>query len=61
MSNASSACCRATRARGEPHVPTIEHVFFIPGVLLIGIAIGFALGARSARAEMERKRKLQRK
>ena len=42
-------------------MPTIEHVFFIPGVLLIGIAIGFALGARSARAEMERKRKLQRK
>jgi hypothetical protein len=42
-------------------VPTIEHVFYIPGVLLVGISIGFVLGARAARAEIERKRKLQRK
>jgi proteasome assembly chaperone (PAC2) family protein len=42
-------------------VPTIEHVFYIPGVLLVGISIGFVLGARAARAELERKRKLRAK
>jgi hypothetical protein len=42
-------------------VPTIAHVFYIPGVLLVGIAIGFVLGARAARAELERKRKLRAK
>jgi hypothetical protein len=42
-------------------VPPIEHVFYIPGVLLVGIAIGFVLGARAARAELERKRKLRAK
>ena len=31
---------------------TIEHVIFIPGVLLVGITIGFIFGARSVRAEM---------
>lgn len=35
---------------------TAEHVLFIPGMLLIGMAIGYALGARAARAEIERKR-----
>jgi hypothetical protein len=33
---------------------TIEHVIFIPGVLLVGIAIGFVFGARAVRAEMAR-------
>jgi hypothetical protein len=42
-------------------VPTIEHVFYIPGVLLVGISIGFVLGARAARAELERKRKARAK
>ena len=32
--------------------PSIEHVIFIPGVLLVGITIGFIFGARSVRAEM---------
>ena len=31
---------------------TIEHVIFIPGVLLVGITIGFVVGARAVRAEM---------
>lgn len=35
---------------------TAEHVLFIPGMLLIGMAIGYALGARAARAEIARKR-----
>ncbi len=33
---------------------TIEHVIFIPGVLLVGITIGFVFGARAVRAEMAR-------
>jgi hypothetical protein len=40
--------------RGNQRVPTISHVLYIPGVLLIGIAIGFVLGARAARAEIAR-------
>jgi hypothetical protein len=32
-------------------VPSIAHVLYIPGVLLVGIAIGFVMGARAARAE----------
>jgi hypothetical protein len=37
--------------------PGAEHFIFIPGVLLIGIVIGFVLGGRSARADLDRKRK----
>jgi hypothetical protein len=33
---------------------TVEHVIFIPGVLLIGVTVGFMLGARAVRAEMAR-------
>jgi hypothetical protein len=36
-------------------LPTVDHVFFIPAVLLVGIAIGYVLGARAARAEMKRR------
>ena len=32
-------------------IPTSEHVIFIPGVLLIGIVIGWMLGARAARKQ----------
>lgn len=39
-------------------VPTSEHVIFIPGVLLIGIVIGWMLGARATRNQIaERARK----
>ncbi|MDD9938794.1 MAG: hypothetical protein OXT09_34715 [Myxococcales bacterium] len=37
--------------------PSIAHVFYIPGVLLIGLALGFVLGARAAREEMAREQK----
>jgi hypothetical protein len=37
--------------------PGPEHFIFIPGVMLIGIVIGYVFGARAARAELERKRK----
>jgi hypothetical protein len=40
--------------------PTADHFFFIPGILLVGIAIGFVLGARAARAEIK-KREMERK
>jgi len=33
---------------------TVEHFIFIPGVLLVGITIGFVLGARAVRNEMAR-------
>jgi proteasome assembly chaperone (PAC2) family protein len=42
-------------------VPSIAHLLYIPGILLIGIAIGFVVGARAARTEIERKRKAQRR
>ena len=35
---------------------TPEHVIFIPGVLLVGMALGYIMGARAARAEIARKR-----
>ena len=31
--------------------PGPEHLIFIPGVLMIGIVLGYILGTRSARAE----------
>jgi len=42
-------------------VPTIAHVLYIPGVLLVGIAIGFVLGARAARNEFARTQKARRR
>ena len=41
-------------------MPTIEHILYIPGVLLLGLAVGFRMGARAARAEQERQRKKRR-
>jgi hypothetical protein len=37
--------------------PGPEHFIFIPGVLMIGIVIGFVMGSRSAKAEVEKKRR----
>ncbi|MET0389121.1 MAG: hypothetical protein ABW321_24320 [Polyangiales bacterium] len=42
-------------------MPTIAHVIYIPGVLLVGIAIGFVLGARAARNEIARAAKTRRR
>jgi hypothetical protein len=36
---------------------TPEHVIFIPGVLLIGIVLGYIFGARAARAHLTRRQK----
>ena len=35
----------------------VEHVIFIPGVLLIGIVLGYIMGARAARTELDRRRR----
>lgn len=37
-------------------LPGPEHLLFIPGVLLVGITIGWILGGRAARAQMQRAR-----
>lgn len=36
---------------------TLEHIIYIPGVLLVGVTLGYVLGARAIRSEMERMRK----
>lgn len=36
---------------------TFEHVIYIPGVLLVGIVVGYLFGARAVRAEMARLKK----
>lgn len=38
-------------------LPTPEHFVFIPGVLLVGITIGWILGGRAARANAEAQRR----
>lgn len=37
-----------------------EHLIFIPGVLLIGVVVGYLMGLRSARTEIERRRQRMR-
>jgi len=35
---------------------TPEHAIFIPGILLVGMSLGYILGARAVRAELAKKR-----
>jgi proteasome assembly chaperone (PAC2) family protein len=37
--------------------PGPEHFIFIPGVLLLGLVIGYVLGGKSAREVIEKRRK----
>lgn len=39
----------------------LAHLLYIPGILLVGITIGYVLGARAARAELERQRRARKK
>jgi hypothetical protein len=39
----------------------IEHILYIPGILLVGVSVGYVLGARAARAEYERLRRERKK
>ena len=36
---------------------TFEHIIYIPGVLMVGITVGYILGARAVRAELARLKK----
>jgi hypothetical protein len=36
---------------------TPQHAIYIPTLLLVGIIVGYSLGARAVRAELERKRR----
>ncbi len=35
----------------------VEHVIFIPGVLLIGTILGYVIGSRAARADVAKRKK----
>jgi hypothetical protein len=35
---------------------TVEHFIFIPCVLLLGLVIGYSMGARAAKRELEERR-----
>jgi hypothetical protein len=39
------------------NTPGPEHFIFIPGILLVGIVLGYVMGIRAARAELERRRR----
>jgi hypothetical protein len=39
------------------NTPGPEHFIFIPGVLLVGIVLGYVMGVRAARAEIDRRRR----
>ncbi len=39
------------------NTPGPEHFLFIPGVLLIGIVLGYIMGARAARSAIDRRRR----
>ena len=39
----------------------IEHVIYIPGVLLVGLSVGYVLGARAVRQEIARAKKRSRR
>ncbi len=39
---------------------TPQHVIYIPSVLLLGLVLGYILGARAVRAELEKRKKRMR-
>jgi hypothetical protein len=39
------------------NTPGPEHFIFIPGILLIGVVVGYVLGSRAVRAELEKRRR----
>lgn len=42
-------------------LPSLAHFIYIPGVLLIGTAFGFRLGAKAIRAELERQQRARKR
>ena len=39
---------------------TFEHIIYIPGVFLVGMVVGYTMGARAVRAEVDRIRRRMR-
>jgi hypothetical protein len=39
------------------NTPGPEHFIFIPGILLIGLVLGYIMGTRAAKTEIERRRR----
>jgi hypothetical protein len=39
------------------NAPGPEHFIFIPGVLMVGLVLGYVLGIRAAKQEIERRRR----
>jgi hypothetical protein len=39
------------------NTPGPEHFIFIPGILLVGMVIGYIMGSRAARQEIDRRRR----
>ncbi len=37
--------------------PGPEHFIFIPGILLVGMVLGYVMGSRAARTEIEKRRR----
>ncbi len=42
-------------------IPPLNHIIFIPVVLLLGMLIGWSLGTRTVRGEWDRAEKLRKK
>jgi len=38
-------------------MPSLGHFLYIPGILLMGLALGFRFGAKAAREELTRKKR----
>jgi hypothetical protein len=36
---------------------TVQHVIYIPFILMMGMIVGYILGARAVRAELEKKKR----
>lgn len=39
---------------------SIAHILYIPGILMVGVVLGYVLGARAIREEVARARKRSR-
>jgi proteasome assembly chaperone (PAC2) family protein len=42
-------------------MPSVAHVLYIPGILLLGFTLGFVYGAKAARAELAKKAQAKKK
>jgi len=39
------------------NTPGPEHFIFIPGILLVGMVIGYIMGSKAARAEFDKRKR----